>query len=81
MIDEKARDQMIDRLQTINDQLRNKIKELNILVEKAIEKQSKVGVKSKKSPESVYATDPDHLVRVRTKEIENTRKAIDNNNA
>ena len=25
--------------------------------------------------------DPDHLVRVRAKEIENTRKAIDHNNA
>lgn len=24
--------------------------------------------------------DPDHLVRIRTKEIENTRKAIDHNN-
>lgn len=71
---------MIDKLQTINEQLRNKIKDLNFLVEKAIEKQAKTVGKNKKS-ENVYATDPDHLVRVRTKEIENTRKAIDNNNA
>lgn len=72
---------MVDRLQSINDQLRNKIKDLNLLVEKAIEKQARIGVKNKKSAESVYATDPDHLVRVRAKEIENTRKAIDHNNA
>ena len=56
---------------------------MNFLVEKALEKQAKtVGKgKSKNEGSSVYAMDPDHLVRIRTKEIENTRKAIDHNNA
>lgn len=73
---------MIVKLQNINTQLRNKIKDLNFLVEKAIEKQVKqVGKnKNKHEPTSVYAMDPDHLVRIRTKEIENTRKNIDYNN-
>ena len=45
-----------------------------------MEKQART-VGSKKKEGSVYAMDPDHLVRIRAKEIENTRKAIDHNNA
>ena len=36
-----ARDQIIAKLQNINGQLRTKIKDLNMLVEKALEKQTK----------------------------------------
>jgi hypothetical protein len=72
---------IIEKLQNINTQLRNKIKDLNYLVEKALEKQAKTVGTKKKDQSNVYAMDPDHLVRIRTKEIENTRKAIDHNNA
>jgi len=37
----QMRDQQIDKLQQINLKLRNKIKDLNYLVEKALEKQQK----------------------------------------
>lgn len=73
-----ARDLVISKLQKINSELRAKIKDLNFMVEKAIAKQAKM---NKKGDPSVYASDPDHLIKVRTKEIENTRKAIDHNNA
>lgn len=69
---------MIAKLQKINAELRNKIKDLNFMVEKAIAKQTKL---NKKGDLGAQNTDHEHLVKVRTKEIENTRKAIDHNNA
>ena len=72
----QIRDQHIDKLQQINRKLRNKIKDLNYLVEKALEKQQKqVGKNANVNAASnMFAMDPEHLVRIRRKEIENTRK-------
>jgi predicted RNase H-like nuclease (RuvC/YqgF family) len=77
----KTRDEKdvhIDRLKGINQKLRNKIKELNDIVERAIEKanQKKLATNSKHQPQN---QDIDYLLKVRDKEIENSEKQIRNN--
>ena len=69
--DEK--DGQIDRLKGINQKLRNKIKELNDIVERAIEKanQKKLASNQKHLPQN---QDIDYLLKVRDKEIENSNK-------
>jgi len=54
--------------------LRNRIKDLNSLVEKALERQS-----TKISKSSNLAFDADHMLRIREKEIENSKKQIEVN--
>ena len=62
----------------INQKLRNKIKELNTIVEKAIEKanQKKLSMVKREQKDQV---DVDYLLKVRDKEIENSEKQIKNN--
>lgn len=62
----------------INQKLRNKIKELNTIVEKAIEKanQKKLTMVKREQKDQV---DVDYLLKVRDKEIENSEKQIKNN--
>ena len=68
----------IDKLKGINQKLRNKIKELNTIVEKAIEKanQKKLSMVKREQKDQV---DVDYLLKVRDKEIENSEKQIKNN--
>lgn len=68
----------IDKLKQINTKLRNKIKELNKVVEKAIEKANlKKLALSKK--ENQGKQDIEYLLKVRDKEIANSEKQIKNN--
>ena len=68
----------IEKLKQINHKLRNKIKELNLIVEKAIEKANiKKLAMSKKETQSTV--DVDHLLKIRDKEIMNSEKQIKNN--
>ena len=69
-------DHNIERLQQINLKLRNKIKDLNSIVEKALERQS-----TKISKSSNLTFDADHMLRIREKEIENSKKQIAVNKA
>ena len=75
--DEK--DKQIDKLKTINMKLRNKIKELNIIVEKAIEKANAKKLQSQKDAKKNETVDVEYLLRVRDKEIANSEKQIANN--
>ena len=71
----------IERLQGINMKLRNRIKDLNLIVERALEKQHvKFTAQAKQHAFNQPTLDPDHMLRIRTKEIENSRKAIEANN-
>ena len=87
LVDQKAKevdlvkDKNIERLQQINLKLRNRIKDLNGIVERALEKQQgKFASGAKKDYFSQPQLDPDHMLRVRNKEIENSKKQIDANN-
>ena len=70
--DEK--DKQIDKLKAINLKLRNKIKELNIIVEKAIEKANAKKLQSQKDAKKNETVDVEQLLRVRDKEIANSEK-------
>ena len=70
-----AIDHNVERLQFINLKLRNKIKELNQVVEKALERQtSKIVAK-----QHHQQFDADHMLRIREKEIINSKKQIETN--
>jgi hypothetical protein len=75
----------IEKLQSINLKLRSRIKDLNILVEKALEKQTKAGSFKDNNPAGsgsgaiAASFDPDHLLAIRQKEIENSKKQIELN--
>lgn len=58
----------------INLKLRNRIKDLNAVVERALERQS-----SKIGKSANLQFDADHMLRIRLKEIENSKKMIDTN--
>ena len=75
--DEK--DKQIDKLKGINLKLRNKIKELNIIVEKAIEKANAKKLQTQKDSKKNETVDVDYLLRIRDKEIANSEKQIANN--
>ena len=75
--DEK--DKQIDKLKGINLKLRNKIKELNIIVEKAIEKANAKKLQTQKDSKKNETVDIDYLLRIRDKEIANSEKQIANN--
>ena len=65
----------MERLQQINLKLRSRIKDLNTVVEKALEKQaSKVVTK-----QNQLQFDAEHMLRIREKEIQNSRKQIETN--
>lgn len=72
--DEK--DQEIDKLKIVNAKLRNKIKELNSKVEQAIEKagKKKVHNSAKEAGANPLNKDPQHILKVRDREIENAKK-------
>jgi len=70
--DEK--DKQIDKLKGINLKLRNKIKELNIIVEKAIEKANAKRLATQKDKNKNENVDVEYLLRVRDKEIANSEK-------
>jgi hypothetical protein len=71
----------IEKLKNINQKLRNKIKELNEVVEKAIEKanKKKLTIKSKDTQEGAQYDNIEYLLKVRDKEIVNSEKLISNN--
>ena len=71
----------IDRLKGTNTKLRNRIKELNTKVEEAIEKagRKKVHNSAKETGGNPLNKDPQHILRVRDKEIENAKKQIEMN--
>jgi hypothetical protein len=58
--------------------LRNKIKELNIIVEKAIEKANAKKLQSQKDAKKENV-DIEYLIKIRDKEIANSEKQIKNN--
>lgn len=58
--------------------LRNRIKDLNIVVERALERQS-TKVVSKTSNANNSQFDAEHMLRIREKEIENSKKQIEVN--
>jgi len=64
-------------LKQINGKLRSKIKELNVVVERAIDKanQKKLTLAKREA----HGVDTEHLIKVREKEIENSEKQIKNN--
>eukprot|EP00349_Pseudokeronopsis_sp_Brazil_P005172 CAMPEP_0202968238 /NCGR_PEP_ID=MMETSP1396-20130829/13474_1 /ASSEMBLY_ACC=CAM_ASM_000872 /TAXON_ID= /ORGANISM="Pseudokeronopsis sp., Strain Brazil" /LENGTH=75 /DNA_ID=CAMNT_0049694335 /DNA_START=44 /DNA_END=271 /DNA_ORIENTATION=+ len=68
--DRDEKDVQIDKLKHVNAKLRGRIKELNLVVEKAIEKANSKRIISQKHK---YETDMDvdHLLQVREKEIQN----------
>ena len=68
----------IDKLKQINQKLRNKIKELNIIVEKAIEKANAKKLASQKEAKKENV-DIEYLIKIRDKEIANSEKQIKNN--
>ena len=91
----KARNQLIEQLQNINLKLRTKIKDLNIQVEKALEKQQKRVENQSERPYdlpkinkgdmsptagALKAKDPAYMLKIRQKEIANARKQIEYNN-
>ena len=65
----------VDKLKKINSRLRNKLKDLNVQVEKAIEKanQKRIYTKNIKPPK-----DPEARRLVKQKEIENAQAQLDN---
>ena len=73
------KDKQIDKLKNINLKLRNKIKELNIIVEKAIEKANAKRLQTQKDKTNNKPVDVEYLLRVRDKEIANSEKQIANN--
>ena len=58
--------------------MRNKIKELNIIVEKAIEKANAKKLQSQKDAKKENV-DIEYLIKIRDKEIANSEKQIKNN--
>ena len=65
-------------MKQINQKLRNKIKELNIIVEKAIEKANAKKLASQKEAKKENV-DIEYLIKIRDKEIANSEKQIKNN--
>jgi hypothetical protein len=65
-------------LKGINTKLRNKIKELNSVVEKAIERANlkKLAMSKKEHQQNM---DIEYLLKIRDKEIANSEKQIKNN--
>ena len=63
----------IDKLKQINQKLRNKIKELNLIVEKAIEKANAKKLASQKEAKKENV-DIEYLIKIRDKEIANSEK-------
>ena len=63
----------IEKLKNINQKLRNKIKELNVIVEKAIDKANskKLSMHKKDNQQSI---DVEHILKIREKEISNSEK-------
>ena len=75
------RDLEIEKLKMINAKLRNKIKDLNAKVELAIEKAGKKRVhnSAKEAGANPKNKDPQHILLVRDREIENAKKQIEMN--
>ena len=60
--------------------LRNRIKDLNSVVERALERQSsKIVTKTAAAANTNPQFDADHMLRIREKEIQNSKKQIDVN--
>lgn len=75
---QKLKDSHIERLQVINMKLRNRIKDLNQVVEKALEKQqNKIAIGGARGSQDAY--DTDHVLRIREKEIQNSKKQMEHN--
>ena len=73
-------DQNVERLQLINLKLRNRIKDLNAVVERALERQSSKITAAHRSPVNKPSNfDPEHMLRIREKEITNSKKQIETN--
>ena len=88
---DKIKDQYVEKLQSINIKLRNRIKDLNVLVDKALEKQTQKFVKNHGKNSSIGnansvgniqtaqiagSFDPEHLLAIRQKEVQNSQKQI-----
>jgi len=71
------KDTEIDKLKGVNARLRNRIKELNSKVEDAIEKASRKKVHN--SSKDQKNKDPQHILNIRDKEIENAKRQIEMN--
>lgn len=81
-LDEK--DIEINKLKGANRRLQNKIKDLNITVEKTIAKANELSQSKKKAEHGASSVvkneqDGEKLMQIRLKEIENTEKLIKNN--
>lgn len=70
----------INKLRAANKKLQNKIKDLNITVERTIEKAHELSASKKKDISLVEAfrgeQDVEKLLKIRDKEIENSQKLI-----